>query len=55
MWSVGCIVSEMLRVLLKHADVPADADNVALFQGGQCFPISPKHNSQKEVVIDSKE
>lgn len=58
MWSLGCIVSEMLRVLLKVGENSTEVkenENKALFQGEQCFPISPKFNDQKETVIDSKE
>lgn len=53
-WSFGCILSEMIRVLLLESNTDED-DNTALFQGEQCFPISPKMNAKKEPVVDSQE
>ena len=48
MWSVGCILAELLAMLKECS--PTFLDRKPLFPGKSCFPLSPT-NSKTEVQI----
>lgn len=41
-WSVGCIVAELLGMMKENA--PTYLDRKPLFPGKSCFPLSPDKN-----------
>lgn len=41
MWSVGCILAEMLNVTESQQKKETDELNRVLFTGSSCFPLSP--------------
>ena len=43
-WSVGCIMGELLQKIEKHAKDPDTIKNQPLFPGKCCFPLSPDKN-----------
>ena len=49
-WSVGCIMAELLQKLEGHQRDPNTIKNAPLFPGKCCFPLSPDKNSSKKVV-----
>jgi mitogen-activated protein kinase 1/3 len=46
MWSLGCIIYELLQYLQKNPDTfdKEFQQKRYLFQGGSCFPLSPCRN-----------
>jgi len=54
MWSLGCIISELVQSILKQNNDVRKTGQV-LFQGKHCFPQSPKLNDNGEGVVDSQE
>jgi hypothetical protein len=54
MWSVGCIIAELLD-MLDTLQIPA-SDRRALFPGRSCFPLSnsPKEKSSQKDQVTTK-
>ena len=48
MWSVGCILAELL-FLLQPKNIESYSNRNVLFPGGSCFPISPKQDCDYDV------
>lgn len=47
MWSVGCILGELISEHEKNKTIEANKQRRALFEGKACFPLSPP---KKEYV-----
>jgi mitogen-activated protein kinase 1/3 len=41
MWSVGCIMGELIAEHQKNKKITLNRERIALFQGKACFPLSP--------------
>eukprot|EP01006_Ploeotia_vitrea_P017055 TRINITY_DN48064_c0_g1_i1.p1 TRINITY_DN48064_c0_g1~~TRINITY_DN48064_c0_g1_i1.p1 ORF type:complete len:440 (-),score=231.69 TRINITY_DN48064_c0_g1_i1:210-1394(-) len=50
MWSVGCILAELLT--MQKESVPRPSDRRALFPGSSCFPLSADHKTQFKDQMD---
>lgn len=44
MWSIGCILGEMLMKQPAHTDTLQPKQNELMFKGKSCFPLSPTEN-----------
>lgn len=45
MWSLGCILSEMITCTAPYKDNDLSCEDRILFPGTSCFPLSPCHNT----------
>ena len=47
MWSLGCILYELLTIILPETRAEGQTSH-ALFPGDSCFPLSPSKKKQNE-------
>ena len=63
MWSVGCVIAELLHCLEKQNKAKVSERHRVLFLGKSCYPLSPdkecmesqETDGQEELKIDSKD
>lgn len=59
MWSVGCILSEMISCTEQYSKNGVDPEDRFLFTGTSCFPLSPcdkgKTSSKKKNVVSKND
>lgn len=47
MWSVGCIMGELIAEHEKNKKINISKSRKALFEGKACFPLSPPKGNNK--------
>ena len=52
MWSVGCVVYELIKCSKENACNEASSiKNRVTFRGGSCYPLSPRESKKHSNVI----
>jgi len=49
MWSIGCVLSDMLMCCEPFVNKNHDIRQRCLFRGNSCFPLSPKNGQSKQI------
>lgn len=48
-WSMGCILAEMIHSSMTYQGTDKNQDNRFLFPGTSCFPLSPCEEMQEQA------
>lgn len=52
MWSVGCIMYELLKMVKADKHTSNDSGRHVLFKGDSCFPLSPLKNNREQADVN---
>ena len=48
LWGLGCCLAELISSTVDYQSFEVDREDMIIFKGGACYPLSPAEDQQVE-------